>query len=272
MILLFSAMAGAAFLQQSRPAMGSLVGISLDSEQPQAKENIDAAFVEIEAWEALLSEWRPQSLSGRMNAAEKVAFPAEAVEMFAVAERLRLLSAGAFSLTWRGGQLRSEAGLLWVEGGKVDLGAILKGFLVDRAVEKLEELGEHNFLIDAAGDVGARGDAPGRQGWPVTVDLYAYQVDLSLKNASLSTSSPQWQPGHIRDARSGAEARQLRAVAVVAPRGVEADALATATFASGTRLPWPESRVIWEEDGPGGSRLAGDRKGFRIRHRRPENP
>jgi thiamine biosynthesis lipoprotein len=270
-ILLFSVLARAEFLHQTRPAMGSLVGISLDSEQAEAEANIDAAFVEIEAWEALLSEWRPQSLTGRMNAGEKLSFPTEAEEMFAVAERLHLLSAGAFSLTWRGGQLRSEAGLWWVEGGEVDLGSILKGFLVDRAVEKLEALGERNFLIDAAGDIGARGDAPGRQGWPVTVDLFAYQVDLSLKNASLSTSSPQWQPGHIRDARSGAVAQQLRAVTVVAARGVEADALATATFASGRRLPWPQSRVLWEEDSAEGSRLRGDRRGFRVRHRPAEN-
>ncbi|HND30929.1 MAG TPA: FAD:protein FMN transferase [Myxococcota bacterium] len=271
MILLFSVPAWAEFLHQTRPAMGSLVGISLNSEAVDANSHVEAAFAEIESWEAQLSEWRPQSLSGRMNAGEKVSFPAEAEEMFAVAEQLRLLSAGAFSLTWRGGELRSEAGVRWVEGGKVDLGGILKGFLVDRAIEKLEELGEHHFLIDAAGDIGARGNAPGQRGWPVTVDLYAYQVDLSLRNASLSTSSPTWQPGHIRDARSGAEARRLRAVTVVAPRGVEADALATATFASGSRLPWPESRVLWEEDGVCGTRLRGDRAGLHIRRRPPEN-
>ena len=271
MILLFSAMVHAAFLHQTRPAMDTLVGISVDSEQPNAEANINAAFAEIEAWEAQLSEWRPQSLTGRMNAGEKLAFPPEAEELFVVAERLRLLSAGAFSLTWRGGQVFAEAGLRWVEGGKVDLGGILKGFLVDRAVERLEALGEQHFLIDAAGDIGARGDAPGRKGWPVTVDLYAYQVDLSLHNAALSTSSPQWQPGHIRDARSGAEARRLRAVTVVVPRAVEADALATATFAAGTRLPWPESRVLWEEDRAHGTRLRGDRSGFHPRRRTTEN-
>jgi len=48
----------------TRPAMGTLVGVTVASAEPEAAilPKIDAAFAEIGRWESLLSEWQAGSL------------------------------------------------------------------------------------------------------------------------------------------------------------------------------------------------------------------
>lgn len=220
----------------SRPAMGTIVGITVRPGATNAdpEPTFAAAYAAVEAWEERLSEWREGSLTSRMNRGETVELPPEADAMFARAEALRITSGGAFSLTWAGGRLVEGPRPAWrVEGGAARLGGILKGFLVDRAAEVLAASPFADWIVDAAGDVRAAGDAgDGRPGWPVAVLAgdRAYTT-VRLRDAALSTSGGDHQPDHILDGRTGAPARCLATVSVVAPDGETADALATALYA-----------------------------------------
>ncbi len=228
-------------VRESRLAAGTVVGITIYTDDPAAAHlAADAAYATVERWEALLSEWRPDSAVSRLNTTGgAVAFPPEGERLFALAEQLRIQSFGAFNLAWSGGTLTHTPAGWTVTGGHIGLGGILKGFLADRAAETLRAAGVPDFLVDAAGDVVAHGsegglgsgNAPG-SGWRVeVVSEGALLATVRLRNEALSTSGEDQQPGHIRDPRTGAAVTCARTVAVVAPTGVLADGLATAIFA-----------------------------------------
>jgi thiamine biosynthesis lipoprotein len=204
------------------------------------EEGFQRAWSAIASWESTLSEWRPESLTARMNRGQSVELPPAASACLERSEELRIATDGAFSLVWGGGTLLHGPGDRWrVEGGRIDLGGVLKGFLVDRAVEALRPW--KNFVVDAAGDIYAAGAAgDGRRGWPVAVidEQGAALATIRLRDEALSTSGGGRQPGHIVDARTGTVASCLRTVAVIAPTAAEADRTATAVFAScGAYMP-----------------------------------
>lgn len=237
MILWIGLVLGADWARDSRPAMGSVVGITARVEDPAAAAlAFDAAYAEIERWEALLSEWRPDSLTSRLNAGEAMWLPAPAAELLRLGKRLELATRGRYSLTFRGGSLSEREDGVWSTTGPVGLGSCLKGWLNDRAAEALQAAGLTDFAIDAAGDVLARGEAQAGLGcWPV--DLAGGDGEIwaraCLRDEALSSSDANQQPDHLTDARTGAPARALARVAVVAPQGALADALATAIYVSG---------------------------------------
>lgn len=212
--------------------MGTAVGITAYADHAA----IDAAYAEIESYEAELSEWRPDSATSRLSQQGRVALRPLALSLFDLAEDLRVSTGGAFDIGWRGGNAHREGSEL-VGTGRVDLGGILKGFLADRAGDALLNAGVEDFVIDAAGDVLAHGNAgDGHRGWPVTIVTDAARWNIRLANEAVSTSAEDAQPDHIVDARSGQPAHCLRAVAVTAATGTRADASATAFYASCGRV------------------------------------
>ena len=54
-------------------------------------------------------------------------------------------------------------------GVKIDLGGIGKGYAVDRAVERLKELGIGHAIVDAGGDLRLIGGRPGKAFWRIGV-------------------------------------------------------------------------------------------------------
>lgn len=237
MIWLVGLAIGGELVRESRPAMGTVVGITAVVEDPvSARAAFDAAYAEIERWEALLSEWRPDSLTTRLGAGEIVPFPEPAGGLLLLGLRLEKATRGAFSLTWRDGALWQREDGAWEASGPVDLGGLLKGWLNDRAGEVLIAAGVSNFAIDAAGDVLAHGEpAPGRVCWPVDLATGAGELWASacLRDEALSSSDQERQPDHLRDAHTLQSAHELDRVAVVASTGALADGLATAIFVSG---------------------------------------
>jgi thiamine biosynthesis lipoprotein len=168
-----------------------------------------------------------------MNAGETVTFSPEGTRMLELAEQIHVASGGAFSLLWQGGTLEHAADGWRVAGGRAGLGAILKGFLADRAADALVASGLDDFVVDAAGDVVAHGPGDTGRGWRVTVVSEDEPIaKVILRDAALSTSGGDQQPGHIKDPRTGEPVTCSRVATVVAPRGEIADALATATYAS----------------------------------------
>jgi thiamine biosynthesis lipoprotein len=233
--------------RDSRPAAGAVVGVTLAAAPGDARVRvaIEAAYAAVERFEAELSEWRPSSMTSVLMVAGVATFSPEARELFAVAEGARLASGGAFDVGWAGGRAWLDGSVVRAEG-RIGLGAILKGFLADRAADAVRAAGIADVVVDAAGDVVARGSAPGQRGWPVTAQAGGLTWTLRLRDAAISTTAEDQQPGHVVDARTGEPARCLRAATVVAPDGVHADAYATALFSSCGRavLP-PGARARW---------------------------
>ncbi len=215
--------------------MGTAVGITAYADH----RALDAAYAAIESFEAELSEWRPDSTTFRLVAHGHASFRPDSLALFDIAEDLRVATNGAFNISWRGGAVRRQGDTVHATG-KVDLGGILKGFLADRAADALRDAGVANFVIDAAGDIVAHGDAgDGTPGWPVTVVTQAASWNVRLRDEALSTSAEDEQPDHIVDGRTGEAVHCIRSVAVTAPTGARADASATAFYATCGKTPLP---------------------------------
>lgn len=139
---------------------------------------------------------------------------------------------------------------------EIDLGAIGKGYAVDRAMGVLKEAGVRDASVNAGNStIGAIGHPPGKRGWPVLLDgALDGRRTLLVRDHTISTSS-QSPAGHIVDPRSGGPARTPLAVSVVAPRGSTSDALSTALLLmsgedGAAMLPkFPGVSALWMADG-----------------------
>lgn len=218
----------------SRPGAGTIVGITVRERTSPAV--VDRAFAALAASEAVYSEWQPDSLTARAAAGEPQVLDPLGVTLFALALDLHRRAGGAFDIGHRGDGWSLDGATLSARG-PLDLGALLKGFLADRAADALREAGVADFAVDAGGDVVVGGAArPGGEGWPVDVVLGGQATTVTV-TAALSTSSQEQQPGHVVDARTSSPANGLLGVYVTAPSGLLADGQATALLASGGSMP-----------------------------------
>lgn len=137
---------------------------------------------------------------------------------------------------------RARLGIL---GQAVDLGAVAKGYGVDRAAELLRARGAVRGLVDLGGDIYALGTrvdgAPWRLGIRHPRKSGQLLGILHVSDAAVATSGDyeryfEYQGvrySHIVDPKTGWPANELVSVTIVAPSGVWADALATAVFVLG---------------------------------------
>ena len=109
-------------------------------------------------------------------------------------------------------------------GTSIDLGGIAKGWLADRAVERIGL----NALANLGGDLCARGAGPDGNGWPVGFGT-ATVLLRDMGAATSGTEGRRWGPRlhHLIDPRTGLPAdTDLAEVSVLAATGAEAEVLA----------------------------------------------
>jgi thiamine biosynthesis lipoprotein len=113
----------------------------------------------------------------------------------------------------------------------LDLGAVGKGYALDRLAEVLVEWGLGCALLNSGGSTAlALGHPPSAAGWPVGLGEGPARREFPLKDASLSGSGLAVKGSHLIDPRTREPAaRTLRAWAH-APDAAVADALSTAFF------------------------------------------
>lgn len=176
-----------------------------DSEET-ASDAANAAYARLNALDAVMSDYRPDSELMRLCRADAGVAHAVSEDLAFVLARSAEIAArtdGAFDPTvgpvvrlWRTArktgtrpddaalaEARARVGyrLMTVDeaertvtlarsGMQLDLGGIGKGFAADEAVEVLEGLGITSALIDLGGDLTASGPPPGREGWTVQID------------------------------------------------------------------------------------------------------
>jgi len=154
--------------------------------------------------------------------------------------------------------LRVDGDRVCLRSGQLDLGGIVKGWTVDRAIEILS-CRYPDVCINAGGDVRAEGSEPGHNGWWMTIDgltptRSAWEGDLRGALATSSTRNRRWQGAagtevhHLIDPRTG-----VPAVSTFAQVSVWADCTWRAEV-------WAKAVLI------GGSETADDCKalGFRV--------
>jgi thiamine biosynthesis lipoprotein len=268
-----------------------------------AGDAMQAAFAEIARVESIMSEWQPTTELSRLNEAAG-GDPIEiSPELFTVLRRSREISEitdGAFDVTFYGvGQLwkfdrgskppSAEAiaakrdlvdwraielfddptkprARLSREGMKVGLGAIAKGYAVDRASAVLRERGFTHHVVEGGGDTYVSGTKGGKP-WMVGVQNPHAKLDPNGKTPPVLGALPSSDRSvvtsgdyerffeyegrryaHIFDPRTGyplEEAKSAQSVTLTAANATDADAFCTAVAVMG-----PERGMAFVEAHP----------------------
>jgi len=200
--------------------MGTPVTISIrDLESCDAV--LDRAFEDLRDIDAKYSPFLPGSLVSQVNRGELMV--GEHPDLEALAGLCRLYEAatdGVFT-AWH--------------GGAFDPSGLVKGWAIDRCCSLLEAAGARRYLVDAGGDVYARGGRADGEPWRVGIrhpihpqDVVRVVVGFDL---AVATSGTYQKGEHIWN--RVVEAQPLLSFSVVGPDIVEADVFATAGFALG---------------------------------------
>jgi len=231
-------------------ALGSTVSLTaFHEDEPTARRAVDAAFDALDRIEDVLSLYRPGSQIRRLNEDGSIERPhADLVTVLRAALEWSRRTHGAFDPTvqplWKAGNV--ETALRFVDWRKVEVDAlrvrlaagqaltlngIAQGFAADRVRDVLRAHGVRHALANT-GEIGGFG-RPWRVGIQHPRRPDAYLALATLEDRFMATSGDYETPGHIKDPATGRAADSLESVTILAPTGLEADALSTAIFVLG---------------------------------------
>ncbi len=139
-----------------------------------------------------------------------------------------------------------------VDGMRIDLGGIAKGYAVDKAVEAARRCGAVGVMVDIGGDVRCFGAPPeGRDDWRIGLQDPNSAVEglsggglvltLTVTNTAVATSGDYQQfamidgkrYSHIMNRQTGTSVEGLSSVTIIAENATDADALATSISVMG---------------------------------------
>ncbi len=242
-----------------------------------------AAVKEMERIEQEMSEWRDGtdvSEINRLAGIRPVKVPSELIKMVSSAIVVSELTHGAFDISWaamrgvwdfRPGHERvpdkaevaqrlklvdyrdivvdpaKSTIFLKRKGMAIGLGAIAKGYAVDKAMEKFVKAGVRNAIIRAGGDMRVQGTDENGMPWVIGIKNPRKRntliAKLPVSNISVSTSGDYERffikdgvlYHHIMDPRTGYPARGCQSVTILAPDTMTSDALSTSVFVLGPK-------------------------------------
>ncbi|HWD93248.1 MAG TPA: FAD:protein FMN transferase [Verrucomicrobiae bacterium] len=212
-------------------------------EQNYASQAARVAFDLLDRLESLLSRFRENSDISAIAAlapGEKLRVAEPTFSCLETAMQMEAATAGAFSVTAaalrtqstppRWSLSRDDLSVRCDEGRlEFDLGAIGKGFALDRMAMELADWDCPSFLFSAGGSsvlVGA--PPPGKPGWSTGLGDEGASRRFWLQHCSLSGSGVAVKGEHIIDPRSGQSARARARAWALAPTAAQSDALSTA--------------------------------------------
>jgi FAD:protein FMN transferase len=262
-----------ALVYKKKYVMGTVFEIAAYDQSPEHASNaIEKAFQEIVRIDDLLSNYKPDSALSNLNRsahfhAEKV--PPDLYRVIDQSMHFSRLSDGKFDISiaplvdlWKAAlrgegtptrarqeEVRGCVGYEKIELTppdqisfrssclRLDLGAIGKGYAVDRAAEVLRSLGIRDALINAGGStILAMGSPPTQTAWLVHLRDPSNKLDpqVMLRDESVSTSE-QTAPsllgndsaGHIIDPDTGMPLKTVFAVSAVSKTATVSDGLST---------------------------------------------
>ncbi len=214
-----------------------------DEETSYAAQAAQAAVDLLDKLESHLSRFRANSDIAQiasLRPGEKMRLSEPVFACLEIAKRMELATSGAFSVTaaalqkqgslpqWRllPQELAIQCESGWLE---FDLGAIGKGFALDRMAELLHRWDCTRFLLVAGGSSILAGAAPeGTDGWSCGLGEDDAPQRFFLTDTSLSGSGLAVKGNHILDPRTGRPALRQGRVWALADTAAESDALSTA--------------------------------------------
>jgi thiamine biosynthesis lipoprotein len=153
-------------------------------------------------------------------------------------------------------EFEPERARLRVPGARLDLGAVAKGWAVDRMVAVLKTHGIEHALVWAGGSaMRAFGHEPGQEGWTVQIPGAQDARSVVLHDEALATSGQLSTPffvdgrlaSHVLDPRVGRPVDHGTLVSVVvASDATRADIYSTALLVLGPE----ETEAWWPRQGP----------------------
>ncbi len=214
-------------------------------EKDYAESAAQTAFTLLTRLESHLSRFRVDSDIARikeLKPGEIVRVTEPTFACLQLAKKMELATRGAFSVAatalktqptapqWT---LLPESFSIRCDGGKLefDLGAIGKGFALDRLAEVLREWSCPAFLLVAGGSSILAGEPPaGTNGWSCGLGDDGSAQRYWLANCSLSGSGLAVKGKHIFDPRTGQPAEREERVWALTDTAAESDALSTAAM------------------------------------------
>ena len=274
-----------------RPVMGTFARVvAVSSDIDKSKRCVEAAFEQLEMVDNMMSDYIIESELSRVNRegwGKAVEVSEELFEVLQESIALSEESGGAFDVTVgplvdmfreaeekgevpgeeRIAEVKGRVGFdklkleaaartveFAVEGMRLDLGGIAKGYGIDRAIEGMQECGATGGMVDVGGDIRVFGSPPaGRERWYVGLQDPARAVEggaggpwlfyLVLIDGTVVTSGDYQRYftiggekySHIIYKDSEAEGGGLSSVTVIAETAMEADGLATAVSVMGAK-------------------------------------
>ena len=271
---------------RSFQAMGTTIELLLETDDASAAEAaFDAAEVEFERLEQIMSRFRPDSELSQLNGRGAIDASQELAEVVTTALEARASTGGRFDPTVHdalvaagydrsfdelpadddapatglppacGGGIEIDGRRIVLSPGvRLDLGGIGKGFAAERVAAQLALIGP--ALVSAGGDVAVRG-IPAEGTWAVAVDD---TLTLGLERGGLATSGRdrrRWhraglEQHHLIDPTTGLPSRtDLIRVTAIAPDAVQAEVLAKTLFLGGSSEAIAANRpaVLVTDDG-----------------------
>lgn len=266
--------------KRGRLLMGTFLEIRAFGHSEQTMDKaLNLAFEEVDRIEQQLSTYKPHSEISQLNllGAEKpVGLSREVFELLKRSKAITHRTNGAFDITvgpivqlWRHSKgqapdlkdieqsskcvgihhlhLDDKTHTAWFDtsGVQVDLGAIGKGYAMDRAAEILKRQGINRAMLSFGGHILALDPPPGKKSWNILVQnpkqSGTFLKSLQVSNASVATTADNqrgyWVNGkrfsHIIHPETGYPIDGMSSVTVVTPSAEEGDALSTALFALG---------------------------------------
>ena len=212
-------------------------------DQDYAAQAMQAAFAVTDRMEALMSRFRDDSeitAIANLPAGGRARLSKEVFDCLSLAREVEELTGGAFDPRaaarlprntlprWR----LDRADLAIVVDSapcRLDLGAIAKGFALDRMASELAEWGIQTCLLMSSGSsILAGAPPPGDEGWRIRLDDGEDGREVLLAGCGIGTSGTAMRGEHIIDPSTGMpSSRHLRASAI-SGSAAEADALSTA--------------------------------------------
>lgn len=208
-----------------------------------AAQTAQAAFALADQLESHLSRFRANSgiaQIAQLAPGEILRLSEPVFTCLEIAKKMELATRGAFSATAAAMQtqpappkwtLLPEQFSIRCDAGRLnfDLGAVGKGFALDRMAEMVREWDWPAFLLVAGGSSILAGDAPPETpGWSCGLGDDHSPQRFFLKDCSLSGSGLAVKGRHILDPRTGQPARRQNRAWALCDSAAESDALSTA--------------------------------------------
>ncbi|ARN57579.1 FAD:protein FMN transferase [Sedimentisphaera salicampi] len=262
----------------SRMHMDTFVRITASAgSQSDAERAIEAGFAQIKRIEKLMDRHDPASKVSQINSnsGSWVKAGSDIVEVIEISKRFSDKTGGAFDISiapvidlWiqaaEKGQKPTQAEMrrakslvdyrkiktrtakgtvkLAERGMEIDLGAVAKGYALDKAREAMKEAGAKGGLINAGGDILCFGDNGREGGWKIGVrspeanGRSDIESVLEAESGAIATSGDYLRfyeigglkTSHIINPSTGEGSSAFKSATVFAHRAAKADALATA--------------------------------------------